>query len=69
MTLLEKVVYLADCIEPCRAYPTVDQLRAASYQDLDEGLYQALQRSIDRMESMGNPVHHATIEARDALKG
>lgn len=69
MTPLEKVIYLADCIEPCRAYPGVDKLREACYKDLDEGLMLALERSVRRMEEMGNPVHHATLDAWEALKG
>ena len=69
MTLLEKIIYLADYIEPSRDFPGVDKLRAVCYKDLDEGLLMGLEMTIEEMTSMGNPVHHATIEARDALKG
>ena len=69
MTLLEKVIYLADYIEPSRNFPGVDKLRAVCYKDLDEGLLMGLEMTIEEMTEMGNPVHHATIEARDALKG
>ena len=69
MTLLEKIMYLADYIEPSRDFPGVDKLRAVCYNDLDEGLLMGLEMTIEEMTSMGNPVHHATIEARDALKG
>ena len=30
---------------------------------------EGLEMTIEEMTEMGNPVHHATIEARDALKG
>ena len=69
MTLREKVIYLADYIEPSRNFPGVDKLRAVCYKDLDEGLLMGLEMTIEEMTEMGNPVHHATIEARDALKG
>ena len=69
MTLLEEIMYLADYIEPSRDFPGVDKLRAVCYKDLDEGLLMGLEMTIEEMTSMGNPVHHATIEARDALKG
>ena len=69
MTLLEKIIYLADYIEPTRDFPDVDVLRKACYEDLDKGLLLGLEMSIEEMRRMGNPVHHATIEARDALKG
>ena len=69
MTLLEKILYLADYIEPSRDFPGVDKLRAVCYKNLDAGLLMGLEMTIGEMNAMGNPVHHATIEARDALKG
>ena len=69
MTLLEKIMYLADYIEPSRDFPGVDKLRSVCYKSLDEGLLLGLEMTIDEMTKMGNPVHRATIEARDALKG
>jgi nicotinate-nucleotide adenylyltransferase len=69
MTLLEKIIYLADYIEPTRDFPGVDALRKACYEDLDKGLLMGLEMTIEEMTNMGNPVHHATIAARDALKG
>ena len=69
MTLLEKVIYLADYIEPSRDFPGVDKLRSVCYKDLNEGLLLGLEMTIREMTDMGNPVHRATLEARDALKG
>ena len=69
MTLLEKILYLADYIEPSRDFPGVDKLRKVCYEDLDKGLLMGLEMTIGEMNALGSPVHHATIEARDALKG
>ena len=69
MTLLEKIIYLADYIEPSREFPGVDKLRSVCYKDLNEGLLLGLEMTIREMTDMGNPVHRATLEARDALKG
>lgn len=69
MTLLEKIIYLADYVEPTRDFPGVEELRKACYEDLDKGLLMGLEMSIEDMTAMGNPVHHATVEARDWLKG
>lgn len=69
MTLLEKILYLADYIEPSRDFPGVDKLRAVCYKDLDAGLLMGLEMTITEMNELGSPVHRATIEARDALKG
>ena len=67
MTLLEKIIYLADYIEPTRDFPGVETLRKTVYEDLDRGLLLGLTMTIDEMEEMGNPVHHMTRDARDYL--
>ena len=69
MTTLEKIIYLADYIEPSRDFPGVDALRKVCYEDLDKGLLMGLEMTIEEMTAMGNPVHCATLEARDWLKG
>ena len=67
MTKLEKIIYLADYIEPSRDFPGVDDLRRAVHADLDRGLLKALDDSIRDMQQWGNPVHHNTLDARDYL--
>mgnify|MGYP002589532687 CR=1 FL=1 len=67
MTLPEKIIYLADYIEPTRDFPGVEALRRTVYEDLDRGLLMGLTMTIDEMEEMGNPVHHMTRDARDYL--
>lgn len=67
MTKLEKIIYLADYIEPSRDFPGVDDLRRAVHADLDGGLLKALDDSIRDMQQWGNPVHHNTLDARDYL--
>ena len=47
----------------------MEDLRAACYEDLDKGLLMGLEMTVEEMTAMGNPVHHDTLEARDALKG
>lgn len=69
MTLLEKVIYLADFIEPTRDFPGVEALRKRCYEDLDAGLLMGLEMTIGEMEGRNAPIHPRTLEARDALKG
>lgn len=69
MTLLEKVIYLADYIEPTRDFPGVEELRKTVWEDLDKGLLQGLTMTVEEMTEMGNPIHHNTLEARDDLRG
>ena len=69
MTLLEKIIYIADYIEPSRDFPGVDRLRKVCYESLDAGVLLGLEMTVEEMTAMGNPVHRATLEARDFLKG
>ncbi len=69
MALLDKVIYLADYIEPNRDFDGVDTLRKAVWEDLDRGLAMGLAMTIEEMEERGNPVHHNTLEALDYLRG
>ncbi len=68
MTMLEKVIYLADYIEPNRNFDGVDTLRAAVYEDIDKGLELGLRMSIEEIEERGGPVHHHTREAHEFIK-
>jgi len=46
MTLLEKVIYLADYIEPGRHFPGVDEVREMAKEDLNKALIKAVQNTI-----------------------
>ena len=68
MSLLEKVIYLADYIEPTRDFDGVEPLRALAYEDLDRALLLGMEMTIAEMEARGNPVHRNTLAARDWLR-
>ena len=67
MTKLEKIVYLADMIEPNRTYPGVEEIRAAAEKDLDEGVLLALERTISHLQEEGFAVCEDSIRARAFL--
>ena len=69
MTLLEKVIYLADFIEPSRDFNGVDALRSVVWEDLDRGLAMGLSMTVEEMTEMGAPIHRNTLEALDYLRG
>ena len=69
MSLLEKVIYLADYMEPTRDFEGVEELRRLTELDLDRALLRALEMSIEEMKARGNPLHWRTAEAYDWLKG
>ncbi len=67
MALLEKVIYLADYVEPNRDFPGVDELRKLCYEDLDGALRKGLEMSIEDLKLRGEPVHQNTQLALDWL--
>jgi nicotinate-nucleotide adenylyltransferase len=69
MTQLEKIIYLADYIEPNRDFPGLDALRKASYESLDAGLEMGLSMTVEEMRQRGNPIHSGTLAALEYLKG
>lgn len=68
MTLLEKILYVADYMEPCRAFDGVERLRELAYTDLDGAVLLGCEMSIQDMEERSQPVHRNTLEARDWLR-
>jgi predicted HD superfamily hydrolase involved in NAD metabolism len=67
MTLLEKIVYLADYIEPNREIPGVDELRMVALSNLDKATLMATDRTISHLILSGKLIHHDTISARNSL--
>lgn len=67
MSLLEKVIYLADYIEPTRDFDGVEPLRRLAYEDLDAALLMGMRMTIEEMEQRGVPVHKNTLAARNWL--
>ncbi len=63
MGLLEKVIYMADYIEPNRDFEGVEELRRLAYEDLDRALEMGFKMSIDDMESRGIVPHARTLGA------
>ena len=68
MSVFEKIIFLADAIEPERTYPTVDETRALAYIDLDRACINSLERTIEYINGTGNYLDPDTIKARDDLK-
>ena len=63
MTSLEKVVYLADMIEPGRAmYPGLEELRECAKENLDEAVYMAAAQSAAYVSGRGKKLHPRTME-------
>ena len=63
MTLLDKIIYLADYIEPTRDFEGVNKLREKAYQSLDDALVLGLEMSLSEVKKNGSVPHHDTVDA------
>ena len=60
MSLLEKIVYLADKIEPSRDYTDLTPIRAAAEKDLDSAMRMTAASVKDKFVSQGRDIHPMT---------
>jgi len=67
MTLLDKIVCLADYIEPGRDFPGVDRLRELAVQGLDVALAAGLDGTIQLLIEQRRTIYPLTVLARNAL--
>lgn len=68
MTVLEKVIYLADYIEPNRELDGIERLRALAYSDIDQAMILGLEMSLEDIRSNGGLPHDNTEAALQWLK-
>ncbi|WP_019154590.1 bis(5'-nucleosyl)-tetraphosphatase (symmetrical) YqeK [Robertmurraya massiliosenegalensis] len=67
MTLLEKVIYLADYIEPGRRFPGVEEVRELAKDDLQLALIKAVQNTIFFLMKKNQPVFPDTFHTYNDL--
>jgi len=67
MSLVEKVVFLADYIEPARKFPGVDAARSCALESLDKAIVLALQQMIQFLNSAGQKVYPITYDTLHSM--
>lgn len=67
MTTLEKIIYMADMIEPKRNFHGVERLRKITFEELDKGFLMALNHTIMYLLDKGFCVDINTIKARNFI--
>lgn len=63
MTTLEKIIYLADYMEPNRDFDGVEELRRRTYADLDDAMYHGLAMTAGQLRSHGSEIDEHTLSA------
>ncbi len=67
MGMLSKIIYIADYIEPNRAYRDVEYLRELTFQNLEEAMLFAVDFTIRDLVEKGKTIHPDTIHLRNDL--
>lgn len=67
MSLLDKVLYVADYIEPGRNFPGVDEARRLSQIELDKAVAFETARTVAHLASKAQPIFPQTIETYNAF--
>lgn len=68
MTLLEKIVFVADYIEPNRSVkriPELNTIRAIAFADLDKAVTEILKNTLLYLEKQGQEIDNLTVVAYD----
>lgn len=69
MSLLEKIVFVADYIEPNRKKAeNLTELRRLAFENLDEAVLLILEQTLDYLEKTGKEIDRHTIMTRDYYK-
>ena len=63
MSLLEKIIFTADYIEPLRQpIPRIEEIRHMAYQDLEVAITMIAQNTLNHLKCTGEPIDTLTIE-------
>ena len=65
MGTLDKLIYLADMLEPLRDFPGVERLREIVEEDFEKGFLECVKQSIKRLEKSGRDIYYLTMECYD----
>lgn len=67
MSLLEKIIFMADYIEPSREFKGIEEIRDLAFKDLDKSILLALNSNLKFLLEKDILISKDTIEARNYL--
>ncbi len=68
MNTLEKIIYVADYVEPNRDFEGVEQLRHLAYTDLDSALALGLNMTLNMLRRQGREISRQSLQALEYLE-
>jgi predicted HD superfamily hydrolase involved in NAD metabolism len=69
MDMLEKIIYIADYIEPGRSFEGVEEARIEAFKDIDRTMLMALDRTVAHIIEKKSYIHVDAIHARNYILG
>lgn len=69
MSLLEKIIYVADATEPNRTYKDAKRLNRLAYSDLDMACYEVAKYSLEILDNSGKYIDQDTVRAFKYFEG
>jgi predicted HD superfamily hydrolase involved in NAD metabolism len=67
MNMMDKIIFLADYIEPGRTHVEVEDARRLAYEDIDKALISAFDNVIKYIIKHNSLIHPFTIDARNSI--
>lgn len=67
MTILDKIIYISDYIEPKRSFKDVKKVREMAFENIDASILLAMENTIKFLIEEGKLIHPDTIKARNKL--
>ena len=67
MTLVEKIIYIADAIEYGRNYPSVIEIREVTLKNLNKGILMEIEHKEKYLESIGKKSHPNTSQLKENI--
>ena len=68
MSLIGKIVYIADAIEETRNYPNVVAIREKTHENLELGILMEIEHKLEYLSSIGARLHPNTLEWKKSLE-
>lgn len=65
MTVLEKVVFMADYIEPNRDFEGIEEIRALAYEDIDQAIVKAIDSTLTHLMKTNKKIYYKTVLTRN----
>ncbi len=67
MSIVEKIIYVADAIEPSRTHPEVAEIRRLAYENIDDAIIHEVDRKVEFLIKIEAIIHPNTIDMRNWL--